>query len=252
MRYYQKLLIICLLLILSSGAFAQINTESMRRTRGEKGFGVELSFGLNYASGNSDYLTLNPGLRLELQGDTYHAFFISSFTRGEASHKLYQKNAFGHLRFVHYFTDNFALEAFAQKEFNDFIALDDRNLVGGGMRLKFLQTKTFEWFLGVAAMVENEHSTDPFDGEKTLLRSTNYLASTWKLDDRVDFSLAGYYQVDVNSTSDYRILLQSSLDFALTKVFSVRTSFNLRYDNEPVASVEKQDVAITNGVIFSF
>ncbi len=252
MRYYKKLSIISLFLILSSDAFAQINTESMRRTRGEKGFGVEVSFGLNYASGNTDFLTINPGLRLELQTDTYHLFFISSFTRGEANRELFQKKAFGHLRFVHYFSDNFALEAFAQKEFNDFIALDARNLAGGGMRLKFLQTKTFEWFLGVAAMVENEHSTDPLDGEKTLLRSTNYLSSTWKLDDHVDWSLASYYQVDVNSTSDYRILLQSSLDFALTKVFSLRTSFNLRYDNEPVTGVEKQDVAITNGVKFSF
>lgn len=240
-------------LLLDNLSYSQVDTEAMRRTAGKEGITADASLGLSLARGNTDFLKFDAGFRVDYLKKPYHVFIVSNFNRGEQSDTLYQNRAFVHLRLVRQFGTRIAVEFFTQKEFNDFIRLKDRYLIGGGLRINILQ-KAQKLILhqGMGMMWENEDFNDPVEGEKNLLRSTNYLSARYLVDDRVTLSFTGYYQVDVKSCNDYRVLMGTQLLFQLRKNFSFRVKLNYRYDNDPPSNIKPYDIELTNGILLTF
>ncbi len=160
------------------------------------------------------------------------------------------------MRSIRRFIGKFSGELFVQKEFDDFILLKDRNLVGGGFRTVLIQldstNKKLRLFLGDGAMWENEKlHTNPVSQTK-ILRSTNYLSFQMRLNNIININFVGYYQVNLERFRNYRILVEGSLGFNLTKSITFQTNFNLRFDNEPPKTIKKNDLELTNGLKFSF
>ena len=149
---------------------------------------------------------------------------------------------------------------FLQKQFNESILLRDRNLAGGGVRISVLTQRTdtkntgLNLYLGIGGMWENETINDKEHGEveTNLIRSTNYISATWRIDRRFSVVITGYFQPYTQRPSDFRVLSESRFEFHVTQTVSINTRLNIRYDSEPPTDVEAHDVEIVNGLRYKF
>ena len=239
---------------------AQVNTEKFRKNSAEKGFSgnAGLEFGLN--KGNSNYLSLDGNLRLDYLINNMDFFLVSDYEYKEGNGQKIIYQGFTHLRCDITLSEKTFLEFFTQKEFNDFISLKDRNLIGSGLRFNILnhhfkckKISVMNIYLGVGAMFENEvYNVESRKITKNLIRSTNYLDFYWQPDTLIKLSLVNYFQPYVLSIKNFRWLADAKLEFFISQDFSFTTHFTLRYDNLPVTKIKKYDLALTNGITVSF
>jgi hypothetical protein len=250
----------CLFFLIAS-AQAQVNIETLRRLDSKRGWYNDITLSLTYQSGNTDLLRFTSSLRSDYWFDKYHTFGIATLQQGEQGGKLYTDKGFIHLRGARSIIEYLGVEMFLQKQFNESILLRDRNLAGGGMRISALkQSKTtkngtgLNLYLGVGAMWENETINDKGHGEidTNIIRSTNYISATWRIDKQFSVVITGYYQPYIQRFSDFRVLSESRFEFHVTEKVSINTRLNLRYDSEPPTDVEPHDLEIVNGLSYKF
>ena len=246
--------------VLTVSAQAQVNIETLRRLDSKPGWYNDIALSLTYQSGNTDLLRFRSSLRSDYWFDKYHAFGIATLQQGEQGGKLYTDKGFIHLRGACSITEHLGIEIFLQKQFNESILLRDRNLVGGGTRIAVFQQRTstkntgLNLYLGVGAMWENETINDKghSEVETNIIRFTNYISATWRIDKRFSVIITGYYQPYIRRFTDFRVLSESRLEFYMTKTVSINTRLNIRYDNEPPTNVEAHDLEIVNGLSYKF
>ena len=247
------------LVVFATSAKAQVNIETLRRLDSKPGWYNDIALSLTYQSGNTDLLRFKSSLRSDYWVDKYHMFGIVTFQQGKQGGKLYTDKGFIHLRGARSIIKHLGVEMFLQKQFNESILLRDRNLAGGGMRISVLKQLTenspgLNLYLGIGSMWENEAINDKQHGEieTNIIRSTNYISSTWRIDKRFTVVLTGYYQPYLQRFSDFRVLSESRFEFDVTKTVSFNTRLNLRYDSEPPTGVEAHDLEIVNGLSYKF
>lgn len=237
-------------------AFAQVNTETLRNVEMQNGWYGMLSTSLGLQSGNSEYLQFKSSVRVDYLHNRYYSFLVFNYHRGSQAKELFVNKAFVHLRGTYAFYKNLILEVFGQTEFDDFIKLKDRNLLGSGLRIRIFKSDKFpneksklHLFLGLGAMWEREE----LDAQQAIItdifRSTNYVSFYWKIDERVTFNFINYYQRSLNDfNKDYRILLESNLGFYLTRSIIFTASIKYRYDSLPPSDVKNYDFELNNGI----
>ena len=234
-------------------AMGQVNTESLRKDHDEEGFATTLGLSIGYKSGNTDIFKVGTNARVDWVKGRYHSFAVLSYERGEKDDALYVNKGFLHLRTIRSFTTRVAAEGFTQKEFNDFILLEDRTLLGAGIRLAVVEpSDELRLYFGTGAMWEHEEYDDPVEPEQDLVRSTSYVSVSFHPDDRIGLGAVAYYQPAFEEFSDYRALASLDFDFKLTQHLSHRTSIRFRYDSEPVGTIESHDLDLTVGLSASF
>ena len=84
-----------------------------------------------------------------------------------------------------------------------------------------------------------------------IVRATNYINWTWRLDERITTDATGYYQFHGRRFQDYRILFERSITFRLTTKLAFPLRVNFRYDSEPPTGIQKHDVEIFNGLRYT-
>jgi putative salt-induced outer membrane protein YdiY len=249
------------LLALCTSVKAQVNIETKRRLDSKSGWYNDIGLSLKYQSGNTDLLKLETSLRSDYLVGKYHTFGILTFQQEKQGGKVYTDKGFVHLRGARTISAHLGIELFLQKQYNESILLQDRNLAGGGMRISFLKQRTntknntgLNLYLGIGSMWENETINDKGHGEieTNIIRSTNYVSATWRIDKRFTLILTGYYQPYLQRFADFRVLSESRLDFRATERVSFNIRLNLRYDSEPPTSVEAHDLEIVNGLSYKF
>ena len=241
-------------------AKAQVNIETLRRLDSKQGWYNDINLSLTYQSGNTDLLRFKSSLRSDYWFGKYHTFGIATLQQGEQGGKLYTDKGFIHLRGARSIIEHLGVEMFLQKQFNESILLRDRNLAGGGVRISVLTQRTdtkntgLNLYLGIGAMWENETINDKEHGEveTDIIRSTNYISATWRIDKRFSIVITGYYQPYTQRISDFRVLSESRFEFDVTRTVSINTRLNIRYDSEPPTDVEAHDLEIVNGLSYKF
>ncbi len=240
-------------IIISTNISAQVNTEAMRKSELKEGLTSTNSFNIQLTKGNSDYVIYKGHVRLDFIKGRYHTFVISNLKHGEQKNKKFINKGFIHLRGVRSFNKKFSGEIFGQIEYDDFIKLKRRNLGGAGLRILGIQKPdVITIHVGTGAMKEIETYTVSTAGKKDLIRSTNYLTVNFSLNKIVDLYVTGYYQVDVQSFSDYRILFDGGLSIKLFKNLTFTTNVAYRFDNEPLPNIKTYDVNLLNGISLRF
>lgn len=246
-------------------ASGQVNTEEMRKPGVGDGFSGRAGFEFGLVSGNSDYFTVEPSLRVDFDADPVRLFFDARYKRGVQGGELFVHKGFVHLRGMRKISPVLTLESFLQKEFDDFLRLKDRNLAGGGLRIKLLDSDhenelmrkdetpapATDLYAGTGLMWENE-LLEESPSAANLARSTSYISFSTRVPDKTSFSAVVYCQFDISAPSDNRLLLDAAFDFAFTSRLSFRASCRGRYDNRPPTDVKNHDLEITNGLSVSF
>ncbi len=245
-------LIVCLPLAAQVNIFT---SETVKQMQLEPGWYNRINLDLAYRAGNTALLSLTTRFRTDYLAKTYHGFIFGSLQQERRSGTFLTNKGMVHGRIIRKFTQHLLLESFIQKQFNESILLNDRNLVGGGIRFATHPPKSkFNLYLGIGAMWEHERINDAEIGEITtrIIRSTNYINWTGRLDERITTSATGYYQVHVERVQDYRILFQGSVTFRVTTKLAFPIRLNFRYDSEPPTGIQKHDVEIFNGLSYTF
>ena len=246
---------------LIESANAQVNIETKRRLDSKSGWYSDIGLSLKYQSGNTDLLKFETSLRSDYLVGKYHTFGILTFQQEKQGGKVYTDKGFVHLRGARSVTDYLGVEIFTQKQFNESILLQDRNLVGGGLRVTALKQHVntkgstgLNLYLGIGAMWENETINDKEHGEidTNIIRSTNYVSGIWRIDKRFTLIVTGYYQPYLQRFSDFRILSESRFEFRVTERVSFNFRLNFRYDSEPPTGIEAHDLEIVNGLSYKF
>ena len=227
----------------------------MKQMQLDPGWYNSIALDLTYRAGNTDLFTARTRFRSDYLSKTYHGFIFGSLQQGRKGGAFFINKGMAHARIIRSLTQRVLFESFAQKQFNASIRLSDRNLAGGGIRFDLHPSSSkFNIYLGVGAMWEHERINDADLGEITtqIIRSTNYINWTGRLDENITTSATGYYQVHLRRFGDYRILFEGSLTFQLTTRLAFPLRVNFRYDNEPPTGVRKHDVEIFNGLRYTF
>lgn len=252
----KSLVVSFLLSQISLDALSQVNTEALMRGT-MLGFGTRLGVNFGFNSGNSTFFRWQFDARSDYRTQGFYTFLTGNLERGTANNQIFLFRGFVHYRAILQRDTLFQPEFFAQREFNEFILLKDRILIGSGLRLNLLYLQptdtvmAFKLTLGIGAMWEKERFTE-LKPETKLLRSTNYIAFLWRILPRTSLQLIGYYQVEVRRISDYRLLLDGLLTISITDKLASTVIVIYRYDNEPVQNVARFDLDLRNGFTYTF
>lgn len=246
---------------------AQVNTESLRKTIQETGLHFNLGATLNMMDGNRNLLQTQIKSRLDLVQNWGHLFLVSNYKMSSKDETVFVNQGFAHLRFMKGLTPLTTAEVFSQLEFNEFIRLNQRALLGAGIRLRHSglagenSSSTLSMVLGLGLMMEKESidigsdatSGDPVHGALAeLLRSSNYLVVAYTPLDNVNIQSTTYYQVDTQRFEDYRLLSQSLIEVGLGKRLALTSELNIRYDSEAPGGIKPRDLEYTQGITFKF
>jgi hypothetical protein len=259
------------LLVLGSLAWGQVNTEAMRKADLTTGFHTDLRLDFSMIAGNTNLSRIKTGLRFDYLKGAAHSFLAYSYQQGSLVEEDFVNKGFVHLRRTQSLRSNLAVEGFMQKEYNEFIRLKERNLAGGGLRIRWLKYQTdqgkpigMKITTGLGFMWEQEQIRNARDSEdrlKDLVRSTNYLVLGWLPDERLLLQLTTYLQPDIQQPKDFRVLFDGGFAFTLTGKLSAVITLNARYDNEPPVVLEKNgsekilekyDMELTSGLVYKF
>ena len=236
----------------------QVNTEAMRSENNSDGFKNQFNLELGYEKANSEVLDLAVEYRLDyIKKDNFHSFMVINLENGFEKENNSPKNIITNKGFIHLRTTknvvaNYQMEVFTQYEFNDFLLLNDRYLLGSGLRIGFHKSKLADTYLGIGFMYEKEIYNLDIENEKSLLRSTNYIKNNIALSSNIDLSNTCYFQIASDDLNDYRILYDAGLDFHVNHFFAFTIELNYRYDNAPHGELGSSYIQIANGVSFNF
>jgi hypothetical protein len=244
-----RLLLALPALLLAAPLSAQVNTEDMRRAQRSDGVGFEFDATGAYATGNTNYLLIGLGSRVDVALGADEAFVVGRFQLSEADGTIYRNQAFAHARYNNQISPLVIGEVFVQAEQNRQQLLEQRYLLGSGVRLQFVRSETAGLALGLTPMFEYEQlSLDPRPDAETYFRVSSYLSARLKVSDAASLSAVGYVQPRMDDFEDLRVLGQSALDLKLTRHVSVAVRANLRYDSRPPDTIRGTDFSIENGL----
>ncbi len=231
------------------------NAETMKQLQLKPGWYNTLNLDLTYRTGNTELLTLRTRFRSDYLSKMHHTFIFGSLQQGRKDGSFFTNKGMVHGRIIRKLSNQILIESFIQKQFNESILLDDRNLIGGGIRFAaHSQNSPYNVYVGIGVMWEHENISDEELGNimTRIIRSTNYINWTARIDERLTTSATGYYQVHVKRLGDYRILFEGSIILQLTKKLGFPLRLNFRYDNEPPTDIRKHDLEIFNGLSYTF
>ena len=252
------IIFITILLFACRSVSAQINIftgETIKQMQLDPGLYNQINLDLSYRTGNTDLLTFRSRFRSDYLSTKFHCFVFGSLQEERKEGAFFTNKGMAHGRIIRKLTNHVMVESFGQKQFNESILLNDRNLIGGGIRIAGLSSKSkFNLYIGIGVMWEHERINDSNVGEITtqLIRSTNYVNWTVQFNERISTSATGYYQVHAKRLLDYRVLFEGRIKFSITKKLSFPLKINLRYDNEPPTGIRKHDLEIFNGLSYTF
>ena len=232
-------------IILINPLFSQVNIEAMRDTNDNSS--LELQFDLDFINTTKKNTEFTYATRYNYLFEN-EAVFLGVF-KGE----YFQQETDGikqdlenkgmlHFRYTHP-VKSFYMEGFIQNEFDDFRALENRQLIGGGVRFPLTSSSFFDsMFVGSGVMHEKEVYKLDNNLEITELKSTNYLTLSKAIKDNISLSTTMYYQFNTSKVKDYRLLAISTINFDI----SDRVGFFVRID------LREQAIPVDNSLDYNY
>jgi len=246
-------LILCIAIVILTGTshrlFAQINTETLRKSDTKPGISQLIRFNLDYLTGNSESLQIKPGYRIDYKAPDWSSFAITELRYGNQSGLNYINQAFVHGRIMTPITESGTVELFGQKQYDDFRRVTDRQVLGMNYRSS-METPTARLATALGVMLENE--TNTIEGRASLIRLNSYLSGNLEID-ALKLSSTIYIQPAFRDFSDYRLLMESSITTMIGRSsIGFSTIIKLAYDNQPPQGVKPMDVEINSGIVATF
>lgn len=251
------ILFIIIFLYQTKTLHSQVNTEKYRKYYSDKtGFMFNLATTFALKAGNTDYTAYKGSGRLDYNGKKFDTFLVGSFEYKNATETLVENQGFLHLRGITNISERTTWEVFLQKQYDEFIDLNYRNVGGSGINyniVKYISKKdsanTMDVNISTGLMYEVEnYDLDKGTTSQYNWRSTNFVSIDWLIKKKLNLTGVLYYQPALSNFSNFRITSEAGFEFAIAKSIYFIFSLSYRYNNIPITDVEKFDLSLNNGI----
>lgn len=234
--------------------YSQVNVEDIRYQGSGKGIHFMMSMDFTLDKGNSEKIEIVPSSQISYHADEYYTFLYLSGKYEESSYQKVNNKAKIHYRMVYKLNELFYPEFFLQSEYDEFIELKERDLVGGGMRFNLIHfnkkadsTQNIGLSLGLGAMYEYELINAEPNYTNNNARMTSYIGFRWDPSDNFRMALTTYFQPLLNNWVDIKLYNETELAFYINKYLAFTFDLTLYYHTEPPEGVKNYDLEIKNG-----
>jgi len=238
------------LLVGERGAAGQVNIEPIRHSLLLRRHVLDLEVAILGRTGNSEGIDSSLALGVGLRSEGHLAFFQGSAEFGRFNGTVSVEKAFAHVRYNYELSPWVNAEVFEQVQSDVLQRLRLRQLVGFGPRFRLVEDERVRVALGSAYMYEydafNVARGAPDAPSRVAHRSSNYLSLYLPFDPGISLLVTTYYQPRFDQFADYRVLSETLLEYRLTTLFSLKLSFQLRYDSVPAGAVRPLDTELKN------
>ncbi len=201
-----------------------------------------------FAAGNGVFTALNSGLGLgRTINSKTEAWFLGGYNYASESGNSIYSTGFLNTRLHYSLPQNLQLQLFYQGQFNSALELDQRSLFGVNFG-KSLFTKEYIYKFTAGSFRELEIYSDK--SEMNLFRGNIAASITTEFSD-VDVHLTLYFQPDLNSFVDYRMLGELALQFPISEQLEFEVESALRYDSDPHLNLLPLDFSTVIGMVYS-
>ncbi|WP_345993039.1 DUF481 domain-containing protein [Sulfurimonas sp. HSL-1716] len=247
-----RLLVLLLTCLTFSYAVVSIEPVEIGKKPGVSG---ELEASFETTRGNTEKDEYKGGINIQYDSnESYVTWGEFTANYAEASGVKNTNKTYAHLRYIHTYLDNKDInwETFVQSETNEFTKIQERFLLGGGLRFHLLDKAIGNAFVGTGLFYEHIDYTTSFDKKEDNARANIYLSYSKKLGKDANIAYIGYYQPRIDSFDDYIISNAAELKVHVyLKLFiSLKLFYNI--DSKPALGVKKEDFSQTTSLIYTF
>src|SRR5690606_18211911 len=230
-----------------------VNIEAKRMQTDSVRFALNGDFSFNHTNNDGQQMNqIDAAITTQLKSKDLRKiwFFLGNYRLIDTGAENLQNAWFLHGRFNYKFEQfpAWRIESFIQGQFNQLLVVQQRNLIGAGLRVKWMDKENFTGYAGNSYMYEIEYSdragTTNYNHRNSTYLTLSYAAESLK------FSVADtvYYQPLYSNLSDYRILEQFRLDIPLSSWFRVFTIYNYYFDSKTPLNTQEYTSNLNVGV----
>lgn len=194
-------------------------------------------------------LQLQGQSKIQFKKDPHLALLLLNINLLRAGNQDFAKRAFAHLRYNYELAKNLNWEAYAQIQTSPIQLLDQRRLLGTGLRWRLLKSANGRQriYLGAAWLWEHNIFTEPY-AQQFWNRSSNYLSTTLRFSKQATLIGTAYWQPVWGRISNYRLSTEWVLQVAITKKLALTIDFSYSRDNNLPPEAPSETYAWRNGI----
>ncbi|MCY2687973.1 DUF481 domain-containing protein [Salinimicrobium sp. TH3] len=247
-----RILLLATALLIPGVISAQlVNIESKRVQTDSIRFTLDADFSFNHTNNDGSQVNqIDAALTTQLKSKDLRKiyFFLGNYKLIDSGEENLQNAWFLHGRFNYKFSQLLRFETFLQGQYNQLLVVEQRNLIGAGLRVKWIDKERFTGYAGNSYLYEME-SSDRAGTTNYNHRNSTYLTLSYKAKSQ-KFSITNtvYYQPLYRDVKDYRILEQFRLDIPLSTWLKVFTLYNYYFDSKTPLNTEEYTSNLNLGV----
>ena len=243
--------VLCSAVVFSQIAYAIVDVESLRdRAGNETGYSSSGNLQASGASGNSDRADVSFSALLQYLGNGFSNLFVIGSEYGETSGNRSADEQLIHLRHTRVLTKRSDWEVFSQLQQNEFTRLEERTLLGSGIRLGFGDNSDPCLYLGLGAFYESTRNEN--ESAREMGRSNIYVSHRKKTSKDISFITTAYLQNKLDDPDDQRAIGSFSMSIPATENLDFTISVNVEHDSRSPIGVEKTDWTYKTGFGWKF
>lgn len=243
--------VLCSAVVFSQIAYAIVDVESLRNRAGnETGYSSSGNLQASGASGNSDRADVSFSALLQYLGNGFSNLFVIGSEYGETSGNRSADEQLIHLRHTRVLTKRSDWEVFSQLQQNEFTRLEERTLLGSGIRLGFGDNLDSRLYLGLGAFYESTRNEN--ESAREMGRSNIYVSHRKITSKDISFTTTAYLQNKLDDPDDQRAIGSFSMSIPATENLDFTISVNVEHDSRSPIGVEKTDWTYKTGFGWKF
>lgn len=209
---------------------------------------AELSF--LSTSGNTSTSSLGAGLEVDYKPAPWTVIFKANYLRAESDNVTTAEQFGGSIKGIRDLTPR--VDVFARGSYlrNRFAGIDSliAGEAGGGYKILLGPVHTLRGELGFGYAHEDQVVGD----NRSYASARAGLDYKWQFSKTAAFTNELAYNYDLSDSSNWIVLEKAAVTAALTAIFSLKASYTLLYNNEPVPTFSKTDTTTAVALVAKF
>jgi putative salt-induced outer membrane protein len=210
----------------------------------------ESEAGISVAQGNTKAKSYNVKQDSTFKFDAntlkFQARYLSAYSNDIESARY----LLGSLRYERELTDRVSLYVGQGFESDKFAGYDLRHNSDVGTKYNIYKEEMFYWFLEAGYRYTNQKLLNGKHDYNNSLRT--YTEAEKKWNESVSTKYFIEHVPSLEESKDYLINTEISLSAVLTSLFSIKSSYLLRFDNLPAVGATKTDTLLTTALVAKF
>jgi len=245
-------LIIGFIILLPNLLLSQVVNVEGKRQSDQKGWSGSTLFSFDYNRSAQIDWEFNNTTYLQWDNDSWSILLLNEINIDQAGGVEFENDGFQHIRLSKHINTRFTSETFIQNQFDPVRRIENRKLMGTGVRVKLIKKN----FVGIAAFYERELLTPDIINPDVRInqdvRLSSYLQFDIDISKNIQFLSTTYFQPNIKLFSDYRLSTESQLNFQITSNLQITNTVEAMYDSSPASGVNDLTYRLHNGIQYTF